>query len=117
MATSSDATRRWVATLIVLLLILQAGRWLWRKYSQAQDAPRQQAELAMRRKIAASHAYDDALLRANYLLDQHDTVAAKHLLDSLRQAPTNSLFQIERQKLHSTLYRLDPAYKDNARPR
>jgi hypothetical protein len=116
MATSSDATRRWVATLIVLLLVLQAGRWLWRKYSQAQDAPHQQTELAVRRKIAASHAYDNALLRANYLLDQHDTIAAKHLLDSLRQVPTDSLFQIERQKLQTVLQRLDSAYKGKARP-
>lgn len=115
MATSSDTGRRWVATLIVLLLVLQAGRWLWRKYSQAQDAPRQQAELAVQQKIAASHAYDNALLQANALLDQHDTAAAKHLLDSLQQVPTDSLFQIERQKLQAALQRLDSAHAGSPR--
>ncbi|MBC8083437.1 MAG: hypothetical protein H7Z21_09520 [Hymenobacter sp.] len=108
MSASSDDTRRWVAALIVLLLALQAGSWLWRKYRHAQELPRQQAaEAAIRRKIAASHAYDDALLRANVLLDQRDTAAATRLLDSLRQQPTDSLFRIERQKLRTTLQRLD----------
>ena len=107
MPASSDTTRRWVATLIVLLLALQAGNWLWRKYRQAQDAPRQQAEAAVQRKIVASQAYDDALLRANLLLDQQDTLGAKQLLDSLWQKRTDSLFQIERQKLRATRQRLD----------
>ncbi|WP_022825488.1 hypothetical protein [Hymenobacter norwichensis] len=107
MAASSETTRRWVATLIVLLLLGQASSWLWRKYRRVQDAPQQQAEVAVQRKIAASRAYDDALLRANHLLDRHETTAAQSLLDSLRQVPTDSLFQIERQKLRSTLRRLD----------
>jgi len=107
MATSSDNTRRWVATLIVLLLVLQAGNWLWQKYRRAQEAPQQQAALAVQRKIAASRAYDDALLRANTLLHQQNLAAASNLLDSLRQQPTDSLFQIERQKLQTALQRLD----------
>lgn len=93
--------------MIVLLLLVQAGNWLWRKYRQVQDEPHQQAEAAIEHKIAASHAYDDALLRANLLLDRQDTLAAKQLLDSLWKQPTDSLFQIERQKLQRTLQRLD----------
>lgn len=116
MANSSETTRRWVATIIVFLLLGQAGSWLWRKYSQAQDAPQQQVELAVQQKIAASHAYDNALLRANHLLDQRDTAAAKHLLDSLQQIPTDSLFQIERQKLRAVLQRLDSVYASSTRP-
>lgn len=107
MAASSDTARRWVATLIVFLLLGQAGSWLWRKYRRTQDAPRQQAELAEQRKIAASRAYDDALLRANRFLDQRNLVAAQHLLDSLQQESTDNLFQIERQRLRHTLQRLD----------
>jgi hypothetical protein len=116
MSATSETTRRWVATLIVALLVLQAGTWLWRKYSQAKEVPRQQAEAAIQHKIAASHAYDDALLRANLLLDQQDTLAAKLLLDSLWKQPTDSLFQIERQKLKATLQRLDSAQTGRARP-
>jgi hypothetical protein len=116
MATSSETTRRWVATLIVLLLLGQAGSWLWRKYRRVQDTPRQQAELAVQRKIAASRAYDNALLRANRLLDQRNLVAAQHLLDSLQREPTDSLFQIERQKLRSTLRRLDSVQASSMSP-
>ncbi|WP_156109219.1 hypothetical protein [Hymenobacter sp. APR13] len=107
MATSSDTTRRWVATLIVLLLLAQGGTWLWRKFRQAQQQPARQAtEAALQRKIAASMAYDTALLRADSLLTAADTLAATRLLDSLRRQPTDSLFPIERQKLRQLQARL-----------
>lgn len=107
MADSTNSIRRHVATIIVLLLLLQAGRWLWRTYHHAQDAPQQQAATALQQKIAASHAYDNALLRANTLLDHQDTTAARRLLDSLGQQPTKEVFQIELQKLKAARQRLD----------
>lgn len=107
MATSSDTTRRWVASLIVLLLLAQAGTWAWRKTREAQQQPAQQAsQAALQRKIAASMVYDTALLRADSLLTAADTVAAARLLDSLSQQPTDSLFPIERQKLLQLQVRL-----------
>ncbi|MDF7814661.1 hypothetical protein [Hymenobacter sp. YC55] len=107
MAASTSSVRRHVATIIVLLLILQAGRWLWRTYRHAQNSPQQQAATALQQKIAASHAYDNALLRANTLLNQQDTTTARRLLDSLEQQPTSALFQIELQKLKVVRKRLD----------
>jgi hypothetical protein len=96
-----------VATLIVLLLLAQGGAWLWRKVRRAQQQPARQAtEAALQRKIAASMAYDTALLRADSLLTAADTLAATHLLDSLRRQPTDSLFPIERQKLQQLVARL-----------
>ena len=90
------------------LLALQAGNWLWRSYGRAQKLPRQPAaKAALQRKIAASRAYDDALLRADSLLDRHNVIGAGCLLDSLRQQPTDHLFRIERQKLQVALQRLD----------
>ncbi|UOQ66806.1 hypothetical protein [Hymenobacter volaticus] len=107
MAASTNSARRHVATIIVLLLLLQAGRWLWRTYQHAQEAPQQQATTALQQKIAASHAYDNALLRANKLLDRQDTAVARRLLDSLEQLSTKDLFQIELQKLKTLQQRLD----------
>ena len=107
MAASTNTARRRVATLIVLLLALQAGKWLWRTYRHAQDAPRQQAATTLKQKIAASHAYDNALQKADALLDRQDTRAARRLLDSLGQHPTTGLFQIELQKLKAVRQRLD----------
>ena len=107
MAASTNTARRHVATIIVLLLALQAGRWLWRTYRHAQNVPQQQAATFLQQKIAASHAYDNALLRANTLLDQQDTVGARRLLDSLEQQPTKEVFQIELQKLKTVRHRLD----------
>ncbi|MBC6697143.1 hypothetical protein [Hymenobacter sp. BT190] len=110
MSTSSDTTRRWVATLIVLLLLAQGGTWLWHKFRQMQQQPvRQATEAALQRKIAASMAYDTALLRADSLLTAADTLAATQLLDSLRRQPTDSLFPIERQKLRQIQARLTRA--------
>jgi hypothetical protein len=106
----TDSARRWVATLIVLLLLAQAAAWGWRKVRQARQRSAQQAtEAALRRKIAASMAYDTALLRADSLLAAANTAAAARLLDSLRQQPTDSLFPIERQKLRQLQARLDAA--------
>ncbi|WP_375435326.1 hypothetical protein [uncultured Hymenobacter sp.] len=101
------STMRHVATLIVLLLVLQAGKWLWRTYSHSRNAPQQQAAISLQQKIAASHAYDNALQRADALLDQQDTTATRRLLDSLGQQPTKDLFQIELQKLKAVRQRLD----------
>lgn len=100
----SDFSRRVVATLIVLLLVLRLGSWLWSKHRELDSAS---ARTALQRKIAASKAYDDALLRAETLLTRADTVAAAHMLDSLQQVPTDSLFPIERQKLTTLKQRLD----------
>lgn len=102
-----DNTRRLVATLIVLLLLVRLGGWLWAKYQGTQAAATRQA--AESRRIAASKAYDDALLRAEMLLARPDTAAAAHLLDSLAAQPTDSLFPIERQKLRALQQRLAPA--------
>ncbi|UOG75524.1 hypothetical protein MTX78_02755 [Hymenobacter tibetensis] len=108
MAEPANNTRRWVATLLAVLFAIQAGNWLWRTYRRLQGpTPQQVAEAALQRKIAASHAYDNQLLRANSLLDRQDTTAASHLLDSLRQQPTSGLFPIELQKLRTTTLRLD----------
>ncbi|HEX8428902.1 hypothetical protein [Hymenobacter sp.] len=107
MAASTDSKRRLVATLIVLLLVLQAITWGWRSYRRAQSVPQQQDAAILQKKIAASHAYDNALLRANALLDQQDTTAARRLLDSLGQQPTENLFQIELQKLRTARRRLN----------
>lgn len=107
MAASTHTVRRRVATFIVLLLALQAGKWLWRTYRQAQDAPSQHAATALQQKIAASHAYDNALRKADVLLNHQDTTVARRLLDSLGQQPTKDLFQIELQKLKAVRQRLD----------
>lgn len=102
---NAESSRRWVARLIVLLLLAQGGAWLWRKLRP--QPPRQATETALQRKIAASMAYDTALLRADSLLTAADTAAAARLLDSLSQAPTDSLFPIEQQKLLRLRARLD----------
>lgn len=108
--SNPNTARRWVATLIVLLLLAQAASWAWRKVQQARQQPAQQAaEVALRRKVAASMTYDTALLHADALLTASDTAAAAHLLDSLRRQPTDSLFPIERQKLRQLQARLDAA--------
>lgn len=107
MGAPTNPVRHHVATIIVLLLILQAGRWLWRTYRHAQEAPQQQAATTLQQKIAASHAYDNVLLRANALLDRQDTAVARRLLDSLGQQPTQEVFQIELQKLRAARQRLD----------
>jgi hypothetical protein len=107
MADSTIPIRRHVATIIVLLLVLQAGRWLWRTYRHAHDVPQQQVATALQQKIAASHAYDNALLRVDRLLDRRDTAAARRLLDSLVQHPAKEVFQIELQKLKAVRQRLD----------
>lgn len=96
MSAASDTTRRWVATLIVLLVVLRVGFWLWNTFRPTSESP---DAIALQRKIAASKAYDDALLRAEAKLAQSDTAAAARLLDSLHRVPTDGLFPIERQKL------------------
>ena len=116
MAASADTTRRWVATLIVALVLAQAGSWLWREYKRAQSPVPTAGAAALQRKIAASHAYDNALLRANALLDQQDTATARHLLDSLWQQPTTGLFQVELQKLQATRQRLASVRAGAKRP-
>lgn len=106
----TNTARRWVATVIVLLLLAQGGTWLWRKIRQMLQQPARQAtEAALQRKIAASMAYDTALLRADSLLSAADTLAATQLLDSLRRQPTDSLFPIERQKFLQLQVRLTGA--------
>lgn len=106
MSTPSPTTRRWVASLIVLLVLLRVGFWLWNTYFRAQEQP---AEKALQQKISASKAYDDALLRAEMHLIRADTAAAIRLLDSLRRVPTDSLFPIERQKRTDLEQRLGSA--------
>ena len=104
-----NTARRWVATLIVLLLLAQAASWAWRKVQQARQQLAQQAtEAALQRKIAASMTYDTALLCADVLLTASDTVAAARLIDSLSLHSTDGLFPIERQKLRQLLARLYP---------
>ncbi|SHL23425.1 hypothetical protein [Hymenobacter psychrotolerans] len=100
---STDSTRRWVATLIVALLLAQAGLWAWRKIRPPEQSV---AQAGLQHKIAASMAYDTALLRADSLLTAADTVAASRLLDSLSRQPTAGLFPIERQKLQQLQQRL-----------
>jgi len=51
--------------------------------------------------------YDNALLRAQTLLNQPDTTAAARLLDSLGRVPTDQFFAIERQKLRQLQFQLD----------
>jgi hypothetical protein len=104
MADSTHTTRRWVATLIVLLLLFRFCGWIWNTYSHRQQT---QADTALHNKILASMAYDDALRRAQALLNQSDTVAATELLDSLGREPTDQLFGVERQKLRQLRLRLD----------
>ena len=104
MSDSTHATRRWVATLIGLLLLLRFGSWVWSTYSHRQQ---RQANTALQSKILASLAYDNALLRAQTLLNQPDTAAAARLLDSLDLTPTDQLFAIERQKLRQLQLQLD----------
>lgn len=102
---SQHPARRWVATLIMLLLLLRLGNWAWQAYFRQQRSRAAASEL--HRKVLASRAYDNALLRANALLDQGQTATATQLLDSLRRQPADSVFAIEKQKLRATQRRLD----------
>ena len=113
--SSSDSSHRWVATLIVLLLLFQAGNWVWHKYRQFQQQPALKSAAALKHKIEASMAYDTALLLADSLLTTTDTLAAARLLDSLSKQPTDGLFPIERQKLQRLQQRLD-SLRTAARP-
>ncbi|MBD2714287.1 hypothetical protein KBK19_04490 [Microvirga sp. STR05] len=105
--STSDSSHRWVATLIVLLLLFQAGNWVWHKYQQFQQEPALKSAAALKQKIKASMAYDTALLVADSLLASADTATAARLLDSLSQQSTDGLFPIERQKLQRLQQRLD----------
>lgn len=107
--SSDHTTRRWVATLIAVLLLARLGSWVWRTYFREQRG--HAAAAAVHRKVQASHAFDNALLRADALLRQGQLAAASHLLDSLRRLPPGSVFAVERHKLRTTQRRLDSVQK------